>query len=98
MRNTSKIESSRNRLWRAERKEEFPTSYLDARSTYQGTPTQMFTSHPDVLWVPRISAHEIGKPSLRALSPWAQNSAAVFCYRTAATLAAVLLMLNGRSS
>lgn len=57
----------------------------------------MFTSHPDVLGTQHLSPGTV-KLSLRALPVWASNPAAVPCSRTAARVAAVLLMLNGKSS
>ena len=64
---------------------------------HQSTPAQMFTSHPDVLGAQHLSPGTV-KRGLKALPVGASDLAAVSCSRTAARVAAVLLMLNGKSS
>lgn len=60
-------------------------------------------TYPDVHLSSRCSGDPASQPgtvkvSLRALPVWASNPAAVPCSRTAARFAAVLLMLNAKSS
>lgn len=97
MGNTLKTDIFGNRFWVSGGK---APSYLDAKSTYQGTSTQMFAPHPDVRGVGggRHLGPQRVKLSLRALSLWAPNPAAAFPFRAAARAAVILLpTLNGTS-